>query len=133
MAIIGPDPSRLTCRIAADEKGPSMVMFDLRKDSERLHFAAKLEDTDVCCIDEIDPVLALSDLTDGHMINVVVNVSGSPKRVQTSLDLVGTLGTIDRWSQQITRPSLYRPKNFSKRSCDVRVCPATIPQQLSRP
>ena len=95
VAIIGPGPQGLACVIAAKEAGASrIVVVGLSQDAERLRFAAKLGATDAICVDEVDPVSALSDLTGGEMAKVVVDVSGSPKGVQTSLDLVGRLGTV---------------------------------------
>ena len=95
VAIIGPGPQGLACVIAAKEAGASrIVVLGLRQDSDRLGFASKLGATDVICVDELDPVSALSELTGGEMAHVVVDVSGSPQGVQVSLDLVGKLGTV---------------------------------------
>lgn len=95
VAVIGPGPQGLACVIAAREAGAARIaVLGLRKDSARLEFALRLGATDIICVDEIDPVEAVAGITGGEMAHVVVDVSGSPRGVQTSLDLVGRLGTV---------------------------------------
>ena len=57
-----------------------IVVCGLSKDADRLRFSRWLGATDLSCVDEVDPVEAVEELTDGEMARVVVDVSGSPQR-----------------------------------------------------
>lgn len=95
VAVIGPGPQGLACVIAAREAGAAkIIVLGLRQDAARLEFARRLGATDTVCVDELDPVAAVAERTDGEMAHVVVDVSGSPRGVQISLDLVAILGTV---------------------------------------
>jgi len=85
----------LVATITAKESGANpIIVTGLGVDKERLALAKELGADYTINVEEEDVVERVKEITDGRMADVVIEVTGDPKSVQTSLDLVKIRGTI---------------------------------------
>lgn len=106
----GAGPQGLACCAAAMRSGAHQVIITgLARDRARLTLAARFGATHTLVADECDVVAEVNRLTGGAMADLVVDVTGSARSPQVSLDAVRTGGTIVHASQMGTRvpSSLY--------------------------
>jgi alcohol dehydrogenase len=97
VVIQGAGPQGLANVIAARESGASpIIVTGLGADEQRGCFALAREfgaDYTVN-VEAEDPIKLVSELTDGAMADIVVDVTGSPDAVLRSVELVGRMGTL---------------------------------------
>ena len=93
--IVGPGPQGLGATVAARESGARhIVVVGLAGDEARLAMARRLGATHVVAADRDDPRALVSDLTNGAMANVVIDVTNTATSPPLALDLVGSAGTL---------------------------------------
>lgn len=93
--IVGPGPQGLGATVAARESGARhIVVVGLAGDEARLAMARRLGATHVVAADRDDPRALVSDLTNGAMANVVIDVTNTAASPPLALDLVGSAGTL---------------------------------------
>jgi alcohol dehydrogenase len=92
----GVGPQGLAAVVTAREAGARAVVATGlgRKDQERLELARRFGADHVVDVEQQDPVALVRELTDGEMADVVVDVSGSPRGLATSLELARVQGTV---------------------------------------
>lgn len=95
VVIQGVGQQGLAAVVGAKESGAAVVIATgLSRDKERLALAKEFG-ADVCIdVEKDDPSTVVADLTRGRMADVVVDVTGSGKSIQKSLDLVRKQGTV---------------------------------------
>lgn len=85
----------LAAVVAARESGAALVVATgLSRDAERFVLARELGAHVTVDVEWEDPVEVVRDLTRGRMADVVVELSGSPRAIVLSIDLVRKMGTI---------------------------------------
>lgn len=95
VVVQGVGPQGLAAVVVAHECGARLVVATgIGRDGARLDMARRFGATHVVNVDEQDPVALVRELTDGDMANVVVDVSGSPRGLATSLELAGLQATV---------------------------------------
>ncbi len=95
IVIEGPGPEGLSALIAARESGAGQIIVTgLTIDQERLKLAKELGAHHVIDAEKEEVVEKVRSLTEGKMADMVVDLTGSPKGIITSLDLVRKQGTI---------------------------------------
>ncbi len=95
VVIQGPGQQGLAATIAARESGASpIVVTGLSIDGQRLALAQEFGADHVIDVEREDVVGRIEEITRGRMADIVVDVTGSPKAVAKSLDLVRPMGTI---------------------------------------
>jgi len=93
--IVGPGPQGLAATVAAKESGSRhIVVVGLAGDEARLTMAQRLGATHTIAADQEDPKSLVSDLTNGEMANVVIDVTNTAASPPLALDLVGLAGTL---------------------------------------
>ena len=93
--IVGPGPQGLAATVAASESGARhIVVVGLALDEARLAMARRLGASHTVAADRDDPRLLVSDLTNGSMANVVIDVTNTAASPTLALDLVGHAGTL---------------------------------------
>ena len=93
--IQGCGPQGLAAAVVAREVGARQVIVTgLARDAARLELARALGADHTIVADETDVVAAVTQLTDGELADVVLDVSGSPAAIQASTEVVRTLGTL---------------------------------------
>jgi len=95
IVIQGAGPQGLAATLVARQIGARQVIVTgLARDAARLELARDLGADHTVVADEVDVVQAVTDLTDGELADVVLDVSGSPRAVQASVEVVRPLGTL---------------------------------------
>lgn len=95
VVIQGCGPQGLGCAIAAREHGARLIVVTgLARDGERLALARELGADVTIDVEQEDPLARLRELTNGDLADVVVDVSGSPKAIPRSVQMVRRQGTL---------------------------------------
>ncbi len=95
VVIEGPGQQGLAGVIVARESGASnIIITGMSRDEARMALAKEFGATYCCNIEKEDPVRVVSEITDGKMADVVLEVTGRPEGLIRSIDLVGGGGTI---------------------------------------
>ncbi len=95
VVVQGPGPEGLGCTIAAKEAGASTVIVTgLAADEPRLALARELGADHVIVADQEDVLARVRELTDDEGPQVVVDVTGSPRALPLSLEMVRRQGTV---------------------------------------
>jgi alcohol dehydrogenase len=95
VVVQGSGPQGLACALVAHECGAAQVlMTGLTRDEARLGLALKLGADRTVDVQREDVVDIVRDMTAGRLADVVIDVSGSPQAIATSVDLVRKQGTI---------------------------------------
>jgi len=101
VVIQGPGQQGLAGVIVARESGASnIIVTGMSRDEHRMALAREFGATYCCDIEKEDAVKVVSDITDGKMADVVLEVTGNPASLSKSVDLVGGGG-------RIIMPGLY--------------------------
>ena len=80
--------------IARDSGAGTIIVTGLRQDSERLSLARELGADHVLVAGEEDVVERVREITGGAMADLVLDVTGSPAAIESSVQVVRRLGTI---------------------------------------
>lgn len=103
VVVQGAGPQAVSCCIAAKSSGAkTVIVTGLPRDRQRLKLAQKFGADFALVSDECDVLQEVDRLTDGQMADIVVDVTGSPKSPQLSVDLVREKGTVVHASQMGT-------------------------------
>ena len=95
VVIQGAGPQGLAATVVAREIGArQIIVTGLARDAARLDLARDLGAHHTIVADEADVVAEVTRLTDGELADVVLDVSGSPRAIETSVEVVRTLGTL---------------------------------------
>lgn len=95
VVIEGPGQQGLAAVAIAHDSGASnIIVTGTSDDAERMALAKEFGATHCCNIENEDPVEFVKEITGGKMANIVMDVTGRPKGLTTSIDLVGKRGTI---------------------------------------
>jgi len=95
VVIEGPGQQGLAGVVVAKEAGAGKVIVTGMSSDRRRMELAKTFGADVTIdVEEIDPVKAVSELTEGRMADIVMDVTGNPKGAVTAIDLVKKRGTV---------------------------------------
>ncbi len=93
--IQGPGQQGLSNAFAARHAGAAKIFITgIGRDQPRLELAKKFGAHRAINVDEEDVLEVIRDETDGEMCDVVVDVSGSPKAILTSVDCLRLQGTL---------------------------------------
>lgn len=95
VVIQGPGPQGLAAVIAARESGASpIIVTGLSQDNVRLQLAREFGAHHTVDVEKEDLAGLVRRLTEGRGADVVVDVTGSPKAILTSIELVRKGGTV---------------------------------------
>jgi alcohol dehydrogenase len=95
VVIEGPGQQGLAGVIVARESGASnIIITGMSADAARMTLAREFGATYCCNIEKENPMEVVSDITRGEMADIVLDVTGHPQGLISSLDLVGSGGTI---------------------------------------
>ncbi|HEY7064180.1 MAG TPA: zinc-binding dehydrogenase [Chloroflexota bacterium] len=95
VVVQGVGPQGLAAVVVARECGARLVVATgIGRDRERLELARLFGADHAVDVDTQDPVALVRELTNGEMADVVVDVSGSPRGLATSLELAREQGTV---------------------------------------
>lgn len=95
VVIEGPGQQGLAAVITARESGASNVIIaGMSVDETRLALAKEFGATYCCNIEKENLWKVVSEITDGKMADIVLDVTGHPQGLISSFDLVGSGGTI---------------------------------------
>jgi alcohol dehydrogenase len=95
VVVQGAGPQGLAAVVVARECGARLVVATgLARDHERLELARLFGADHTVNVEAQDPGALVRELTDGEMADVAVDVSGSPRALATSLELVREQGTV---------------------------------------
>ncbi len=95
VVIQGPGPQGLCAAIAAREAGAlKIIVTGLGIDAERLELAREFGATHCVNVEKENLAAAVKEITGGDMADLVVDVSGSPTALQSSVEIVRKCGTI---------------------------------------
>jgi alcohol dehydrogenase len=93
--IQGPGQQGLACAFAARQAGAARIMITgIGRDAARLALAERFGAHRSINVEKENVVDVVRDETGGAMADVVVDVSGSPKSIQTSIECVRRQGTM---------------------------------------
>jgi alcohol dehydrogenase len=93
--IQGPGQQGLACAFAARQAGAARIFISgIGRDAERLALAERFGAHRTINVEKENVVDVVRAETDGAMADVVVDVSGSPKAIQTSVECVRRQGTM---------------------------------------
>jgi alcohol dehydrogenase len=85
----------LAAVIVAKEAGAGKVIVTgVSKDRSRLELAKTFGADMIIDIEKMNPVEVVREITQGRMADVVMDVTGNPRGVQTTIDLVKKKGTV---------------------------------------
>ena len=119
--VVGPGPQGLAATVAARESGARhVVVIGLARDEARLGMAQRLGATHAVAADRDDPVTLVSELTDGAMANVVIDVTNTAESPPLALDLVGTGGTVVLGGGAGQRPSPLMTDKITAEEITIR-------------
>ncbi len=95
VVVQGGGPQGLACALVARECGAERVIVTgLARDAARLDLARKLGAHQTVNVEQEDIHRIVREQTNGRMADIVIDVSGSPSAIATSVDLVRTQGTV---------------------------------------
>ncbi|MBI4491799.1 MAG: zinc-binding dehydrogenase [Chloroflexi bacterium] len=95
VVVQGCGPQGLACALVAHECGADRVLITgLSRDADRLALARELGADLAVDVERDHVVEVVGDLTHGRMADVVIDVSGSPRAIATSIELVRKQGTL---------------------------------------
>jgi alcohol dehydrogenase len=95
VVVLGPGPQGLAAVIAARESGAAhIVCVGLERDAIRLSMASELGADMLLRADTEDPVVAIRDLTDGRMADLVIDVTGSTGGLASAVRIVKKMGKV---------------------------------------
>lgn len=95
VVIQGAGPQGLAATVIAAEIGArQIIVTGLARDAARLALARALGAHHTIVADEADVVAEITRLTDGELADVVLDVSGSSRGIEASVEVVRTLGTL---------------------------------------
>lgn len=122
VVVQGTGPQGLACAAAASRSGAQhVIVTGLARDRGRLAQAARFGATHTLVADECELVEEVARLTGGRLADLVVDVTGSPRSPQVSLDLVRTGGTIVHASQMGTQvPSALFLDTLVRKEATIR-------------
>ncbi len=93
--IQGPGQQGLSCTFAAARAGAARIFITgITRDQERLELAKRFGAHRTINIEKENVLEVITAETDGAMADVVVDVSGNPAAIQTSIDCVRCQGTM---------------------------------------
>ncbi|MCZ6623886.1 MAG: zinc-binding dehydrogenase [Deltaproteobacteria bacterium] len=93
--IQGPGQQGLACTFAAHHAGAARIFISgISRDAERLDLAKRFGADRTINVERENVVEVIRKETDGDMVDVVVDVSGSPKAIQTSVECLRRQGTM---------------------------------------
>ena len=93
--IQGPGQQGLACTFAARQAGAARIFVSgIKRDAERLALAQRFGAHRTIFVDEEKVVDAVREETAGAMADVVIDVSGNPEAIKTSVDCVRRQGTM---------------------------------------
>ncbi len=93
--IQGPGQQGLSCTFAAAQAGAARIFITgITRDQERLELAKRFGAHRTINIEKENVLEVITAETDGAMADVVVDVSGNPAAIQTSIDCVRCQGTM---------------------------------------
>ncbi len=119
--IVGPGPQGLAATVAAKESGARHIaVVGLAADEARLAMAKRLGATVVIASDRDDPRTVVSDLTDGAMANVVIDVTNTAASPPLALDLVGSAGTLVLGGGAGQKPSPFLTDRITAEEITIR-------------
>jgi len=106
VVIAGPGQQGLAATIVAKECGARVVVLGTGRDADRLALAKEFGADYTVNVDETNAQEFLKELTNGEMAELFMDVTGSPRTLETAPDMVGTFG-------RIVIPGLYggKPSN----------------------
>lgn len=96
IVIQGPGQHGLGCVVAAKEAGMGpIIVGGLARDASRLEIARELGADHVVQVDESDLVAEVADFTDGHMADLVIDVTpGATVAVELAMEVATKRGTV---------------------------------------
>lgn len=95
VVIQGAGPQGLAAALVARESGAARVIVTgLEKDAARLELAREFGADETVVTDEEDVFERIRSMTEGRLADVVLDVTGSPAAVRTSVDLVRPKGRV---------------------------------------
>jgi alcohol dehydrogenase len=95
VVIEGPGQQGLAGVIVAKEAGAGKVIVTgMSRDRRRMELAKKFGADLTIDVETIDPVKAVSEMTEGRMADIVMDVTGNPKGAVIAIDLVKKKGTV---------------------------------------
>ena len=95
VVIEGPGQQGLAGVVVAKEAGAGrIIVTGMRKDRRRLEMAKAFGADVIIDVEKEDPVKAVSEITDGRMADIVMDVTGKPEGAAAALDLVRKKGTV---------------------------------------
>ncbi len=93
--IQGPGQQGLACTFAASQAGAGRIFVTgISRDQERLELAKRFGAHRTINIEKENVLDVIADETGGAMVDVVVDVSGSPAAIQTSVECLRRQGTM---------------------------------------
>lgn len=93
--IQGPGQQGLACTFAASRAGAARIFVTgMKRDAERLGLAERFGAHRTICVDEESVVDVVRKETGGAMADVVVDVSGNPEAIKTSIECARRQGTV---------------------------------------
>ena len=93
--IQGPGQQGLSCTFAAAQAGAARIFITgITRDQERLELAKRFGAHRTINIEKENVLDVIGAETDGAMVDVVVDVSGNPAAIQTSIDCLRRQGTM---------------------------------------
>jgi alcohol dehydrogenase len=93
--IQGPGQQGLACTFAAKCAGAARIVISgIGRDAERLEVAKKFGAHRTINVEEENVLKVVREETGGELADVVVDVSGNPQAIRTSLECARTLGTV---------------------------------------
>jgi alcohol dehydrogenase len=93
--IQGPGQQGLACTFAAKCAGAARIFVSgIGRDAERLEVAKKFGAHRIINVEEENVLDVVREETNGEMADVVVDVSGNPQAIRTSVECARTLGTV---------------------------------------
>jgi threonine dehydrogenase-like Zn-dependent dehydrogenase len=96
MVIQGPGQQGLACVVAAKQAGASLIIVTgLAQDAHRLALAKELGAHHALCVDEVDLLESVADLTGGLMADVVIDcASGGPQTIVSAIQIARKGGLV---------------------------------------
>ncbi len=95
VVIEGPGQQGLAGVVVAKEAGAGKIIITgMSKDRKRLEMAKTFGADVTIDVEKVDPVRAVSEITQGRMADVVMDVTGKPRGAVTAIDLVKKKGTV---------------------------------------
>ena len=95
VVIEGPGQQGIAGVVVAKEAGAGkIIVTGMSKDRKRMELAKTFGADVTLDVEKVDPVKAVSELTEGRMADIVMDVTGNPRGAVTAIDLVKKKGTV---------------------------------------